>query len=168
MTTHRDRAWRRRQRARVIKNRIDRAPEYDPPARVHVWQLHTEDDQPLNIFHQTTRPGSTQDVVVEVKRISYSWGSYLQPSWGGRAYHDRPTVIKKVREYDPGFRQFAPGKLSKTACPEDSPTRSGKDKPRGAQKKWRNGCMNHSGKVYRASKLGFTYPRWKDTALDEE
>lgn len=171
MSTKRGRAWRRSQRARVLNNRQERAPEYEPPARVYIWQLHTEDGQALSIFHRSSHEERAE---VPVKLVSYSWGSYLTPSWGGRAWSGGPQIVKPgmtwklVREYDPQFRQFAPGKLSKTACPEDSPTRSGKWKPRSAEKKWKNSGLSHSGKVYRASKLGFTYPRWKDPDKDSE
>jgi len=102
----RDRAWRRHQRERCIRNRVKRFDEvFNPPIYgIPLWHWH--------------RP---------------PWW------WWRRDYTERP---------------IPPGWLAKTRCP---PTHANVSWER-ERKNWKM-TGTRSAKVWRASKLGFEYPR---------
>lgn len=173
MAKNRDRAWRRSQRARAIRNRKDRIPEDYSPDPVYLWQLHSKDGKPLDLLHRSRQPPEEGVTEVEVTLIhSYGcvkgpqrWALQLdvlrghcpppgpcvcktvKPSWGYPLRPEPGSVWKFLREYTPDSRPFPAGRLDKTPSSATSPYKGWREtsKDTGNMKFQMN---NHRGKEF--------------------
>ena len=173
--SHRDRAWRRRQRTRKIKSRQDRLPEVPVPGSVQLWQLHGPDGKPLDVLKRLSthrKMQSLEDVPVKVRHAygchlgppRWAWkdGTYQGvhdegpcqckgrlPGWASPLSPELGSFWRFVREYTPDHRLFPEGKLDKSPPAGDRASWS----PAGSD----TGNMqfmlsNHRGKLYLGSK----------------
>lgn len=113
--THRDRAWRRKQRRRVIRNRSDRIQHLDVSKTFARYQLHTEHGEPLPVFRRleiTDGKKPAQLVPVRMKKVGVF--TFQRPNWPG----GKPGMVWKAIKIYTHEDTFKFGKLAKSKKPK--------------------------------------------------